>query len=222
MTQTPFWPPTFDAAIFDFDGTIADTGWIWVEVDKAFLGARGIEYTPEYARVLTLLGFAAGSRYTIETYGLDEEPDDVCAEWTRLSKALYRTRVYLKPGVEEYIKALRAQGVKTALATTNEPELIETMQHVDAFDLFDVRVYGREVGVAKDHPDIYLEAARRLGVEPGRCMVFEDLEQGLRSSRDAGFQTCAVKSDETAQVLEDVLDAADLFLDDWTNLLPSH
>ena len=219
MDTTPFWPPHLDAAIFDFDGTIADTGWIWEEVDRAFLGARGIEYTTEYARILTVLGFSSGAQYTIETYGLKEDPDDICEEWRRLGGALYRTRVELRPGAEEYIRALRAQGVKTALATSNEPDLIQSMEHVDVEELFDVRIHARDVGTTKDEPDIYLEAARRMGVDPTRCLVFEDIEPGLRAAREAGFVTCGVKSDETAQLLDKVRDAAELYLEDWTVLL---
>ncbi len=220
MPPIPSWPPQFDAAIFDFDGTIANTGWIWEEVDRTFLGARNIPYTTEYARILTVLGFSSGAQYTIETYHLDEDPDDICDEWKRLSSALYRTKVVLRPGAEEYIRALRSRGIKTALATSNEPELIASMEHVDVEALFDARVHARDVGTTKDEPDIYLEAARRLGVAPARCMVFEDIEPGLRAAREAGFITCSVKSDETAQLLEAVRDAAEYHLEDWTVLVP--
>lgn len=220
MTDTTrLWPPAFDAAIFDFDGTIADTAWIWEEVDRTFLGARGIPYTQEYARMLSVLGFASGAQYTIETYGLkNETPEEICAEWTRLSHALYHTRVELRPGAEAYIRALRARGVPTALATANEPELISSMRLVDVDGLFDVCVHGRDVGTTKDQPDIYLEAARQMGVEPARCIVFEDIEPGIRAAREAGFVTCAVNSGDSAQLLDDVRDAAELYLSDWRDL----
>ena len=221
MQPIPSWPPQFEAAIFDFDGTIANTGWIWEEVDRAFLGERGIPYTTEYARILTVLGFSSGAQYTIETYHLDEDPEDICDEWKRLSSALYRTKVVLRPGAEEYIRTLRARGIKTALATSNEPDLISSMEQVDVEALFDVRVHAREVGTTKDEPDIYLEAARRMGADPTQCIVFEDIEPGLRAAREAGFITCAVKSDETAQLIEDVRNAAQYYLEDWTVLIPA-
>ena len=223
MSHAPsrLWPPTFEAAIFDFDGTIADTGWIWEEVDRTFLGARGIPYTPEYARVLSVLGFATGAEYTIETYRLHERPEDIIAEWTRLSHALYRTRVTLRPGVERYLRALRARGVSLALATANEPELIATMEHVDVDALFDTCVHGRDVGAPKDRPDIYLEAARRLGAPPARCIVFEDIEPGLLAAAGAGFITCSVSSGDPTQQVEAVRAAAELHLDDWEDLVLS-
>lgn len=217
-TPPRLWPPSFDAAIFDFDGTIADTAWLWQEVDRTFLGARGIEYTRDYARALAVLGFAGGAQYTIERYGLDEDPDDICEEWTRLSHALYRTRVQLRPGVRRYIEALRARGIRTALATANEPELIQSMQRVDVGALFDACVHGRDVGTAKDQPDIYLEAARRVGVEPHRCIVFEDIVPGIVAARDAGFVTCGLHSGDPAQLTDDVRDASDLFLREWVDI----
>lgn len=218
IAPAELWPPTFDAAIFDFDGTIADTAWLWQEVDRTFLAARNIEYTREYARALAVLGFGAGAQYTIETYGLNERPEDICEEWTRLSHALYRTRVHLRPGVQAYIEALRARGIPTALATANEPELISSMLRVDVDALFDVRVHGREVGATKDQPDIYLEAARRLDILPQRCIVFEDIVPGIVAARDAGFITCGVHSGDPAQLVDDVEDAAQLFLRHWTDI----
>lgn len=218
-SNTPqLWLPSFEGAIFDFDGTIANTAWIWEEVDRAFLGSRGIPYTREYARALSVLGFGAGALYTIETYGLDETPEDICDEWTKLSRALYHTSVTLRHGVEEYILALRALGIPTALATVNEPELISGMQQVDVANLFDVRVHGCEVRVPKDQPDIYLEAARRMGVAPQRCIVFEDIAPGIRAAHEAGFLTCAVRSGDKTQILDEVRDAAELSLMHWTDI----
>lgn len=212
------WPPAFDAAIFDFDGTIANTAWLWQEVDRTFLAARNIEYTREYARRLAVLGFAAGAEYTIATYGLNERPEDICEEWTRLSHALYSTRVQLRPGVSAYIDALRSRGIRTALATANEPELILSMRRIDVSSLFDVCVYGRDVQATKDQPDIYLEAARRLGMPPQRCIVFEDIVPGLIAAREAGFITCALHSGDPAQQLDDAIDVAHLYLREWTDI----
>lgn len=213
------WPPAFDGAIFDFDGTIADTASIWHEVDEVFLGMRGISPVPEeYSRMLTVLGFEAGARYTIETFGLDERPEDVCEEWTRMGRALYRTDVQLRAGAEDYIRALRARGTRVSLATTNDPEVLDAMERVDVSSLFDVRVHGCEVGAPKDQPDIYLEAARRMGVSPGRCVVFEDIAPGLRAARSAGFMTCAVRSADPSQLFDEVRDAAELYLHEWTDI----
>ena len=126
----------------------------------------------------------------------------------------------LKPGARSYILSLKRRGVRCALATSNEPELVRSMQHVDAAQLFDTCVYGCEVGVPKDQPDIYLEAARRMGVDPSRCVVFEDIEPGIRAAQSAGFLTCAVKADDNGQDWEAVSSASDLALTTWEGLVP--
>lgn len=212
------WPPTFDAAIFDFDGTISNTADLWHEVDLAFLGVRGLPYTPDYARKLSVLGFEQGALYTIERYGLRENPEDICDEWNRMGRALYRSRATLRPGVAAYLAALRSKGVKLALATTNDPEVIGSMRHVHVNELFDTCVYGKEVPRTKEHPDIYLEAAKRLEITPERCIVFEDIVPGLLSAKRAGMLACGVYSNDPAQRVHDVQDAADIFLWDWADI----
>ena len=209
------WPPTFEGAIFDFDGTLSLTHEIWTEVDRIFLGRRGFEVTPEYQRMLSKLGFEAGARYTIDTYQLNETVEDICDEWNRMGRALYETQVELRPGAETYLRALKAAGIPCALATVNDRDVLEACQRVNVHELFDARVYGNDVSRPKDSPDIYLEAARRIGVAPEKCLVFEDLLAGIRSAKSAGMLTCAVGTDERLQLAEGVADEADLFIPNW-------
>lgn len=213
------WPPAFQGAIFDFDGTVALTGGIWERVDREFLSARNLEYTSQFARDLSLLGFERGARFVVERFGLDEDPADICREWNRIGARIYAQEVSLRPGAAQYILTLRRTGVRCALATTNDANVIDSMKpRVDADLLFDARVHGSEVARTKEFPDIYLEAASRLGVDPGRCVVFEDIAPGLRSASLAGMTTCAVRSDDPGQDEKELARAADLWLDDWRDI----
>lgn len=111
------WPLAFKAAIFDFDGTISDTAALWRQVDEAFLGSRGIECPKDYSRTLSVLGFAAGARYTIERFGLSATTQEICDEWNQMGRTLYESNVELRPGAENYICALHRRGIPVALAT---------------------------------------------------------------------------------------------------------
>ena len=208
----------FEGAIFDFDGTIAFTSHIWEEVDRAFLGSRGIEYTTEYANKLATLGFGPGAQYTIDTYGLSETVEDLHREWSAISKELYARDARLRPGAEAYIMALRDRGVPCALATTNDPDVLASIRHVDVDALFDTCVHGSDVGCGKDKPDIFVEAARRLDVAPEDCLVFEDIAPAICSAKSVGMLTCGVRANDPMQDAEAVLDAADLWLDDWRDV----
>lgn len=211
-------PHNMGAAIFDFDGTLADTAALWHEVDRQFFQRRGMVCDPDYAQRLATLGFVDGARYTIDRYGLTESVEDVCAEWRDTSERLYKTSVTLRPGALEYLLRLHAHGVPCALATTNTASVLEAMVHVNVRELFCERVYGSEVSRSKDHPDIYLEAARRLGVEPHTCTVFEDIEPALRAAQRAGMTACGVRANDASQPVGTLHATADLWLDDWRDL----
>ena len=209
-------PPTFSAAIFDFDGTIARTEGIWAEVDRIFFAQRGIEYTPDIGQKLSALGFAGGAYWVKERYGVKDRVEDICDEWNRLGAALYETKAQLKPGAENYLKQLRELGVPLALATTNDPDVLARMKpRVDVDALFDAVVYGKEGDRGKDHPDSYLEATSRIGVEPCGTMVFEDILTGVKSAKRAGFLACAVRSEDAHQPWDALAAEADFSIESW-------
>lgn len=214
------WPPSFSAAIFDFDGTLADTWRLWRRVDEIFFATRGLPFDDTAALAISTLGFEAGARWCVERYRLRDEVRDIVEEWNRLGSALYETDVRLRPGAGAYLRALREGRVRIALATTNAPEVLRSMRHVDVGALFDVVVCGREVARGKDHPDIYLEAARRLGTDPARCVVFEDILPGVRSAARAGMATVAVRSTDPRQPARELRATAGAWIEGWEDLVP--
>ena len=215
------WPPSFSAAIFDFDGTLAETWHLWRRVDEVFFASRGLEFDEAASETIATLGFAAGAQWCVERYRLRDEVADIVDEWNRLGAALYETSVQLRPGAERYLRSLRARGVRLALATTNDPHVLGSMRHVNVGALFDEVVCGREVARGKDHPDIYLEAASRLGARPEGCVVFEDILPGVLSAQRAGMRAVAVRCEDPRQPERVLRSAADLWIDGWEGLLGS-
>jgi HAD superfamily hydrolase (TIGR01509 family) len=218
MNQAQLLPLNATAAIFDFDGTLADTACIWHEVDHAFLSKRDLPYTPDYPERLAALGFVGGALYTKERFGLSETVEQICAEWTSLSQDMYRKKVVLRSGAERYITRLRQAGIPCALATTNDASVLYHMQRIDVRSLFDTCVFGAEVGCGKDRPDIYEEAARRLNVRTRDCLVFEDIVPAIRSAKLAGARTCAVKANDPSQQWDKATRLADMWIKGWDRL----
>lgn len=210
------WPLAYDAAIFDFDGTLAHSGDVWHEVDRLFLEHRGIPYDEDLDEALAPLTFEGCAEYVRARFGLNESIESICREWNDTAVELYTNQVELRPGAHAYLEALVAAGIPCALATTNDPQVIAASNHrTHVQELFCVQVYGTDVNAPKTKPDIYLEAARRLGVAPERCIVFEDVIEGVRSAKSAGMATCAIATDgnpanEAAKVRE-----ADVFISSW-------
>ena len=212
------WPLEASGAIFDFDGTLAHTAYIWHEVDTTFLARRGFEVPADYAQRLSALGFEEGARYTRKRFGLKDSEEAIQAEWTALSEELYRSEVRLRKGAHDYIKAVKAAGIPVALATTNRREVLSRMEHIDVLDLFDACVFGTDVSRGKDFPDIFLEAATRIGCDPTSCVVFEDNLSAVRSAQSIHMRCVAVRAEDATQRTDELRSQADLWLDDWRDI----
>lgn len=213
------WPFSFDAAIFDFDGTLADSADVWNIVDRDFFSARDIEWGPYAANKLASMGFKDSSAWVVEHFGLDETPEQVREEWMAGAKHRFRDSVDLRPGTREYLAALRDAGVPIALATTNTREVLDVMKpRVDVDALFDHIICGDDGLPNKNHPDIYLEAARRMGADPARVVVFEDIPQAIRSAQEAGMVVIGVMSGDPTQAVDDVRKLSDHVLEDWRDI----
>lgn len=210
----------FEAAIFDFDGTIALSGKIWNDIDTIFCERRGIQWTPELATNVAALGFSKGAAYMVDRFNLDEKPEDIVAEWTSLATQIYTKQVTLRAGVESYLTQLRNAGIPIALATSNSPEVLESLEpRVALNNLFDKVLYAQHVGKSKHHPDIYVHTAAALNTDPACCIVFEDIVPAINSAKQAGCTTIGVFADDPAQDVEKVQEASDCFLYDWQDLL---
>ena len=182
-----------NAAIFDLDGTLLDSMWVWRAVDEAFFAARGLALPDDYVKSILSLTFRETAEYTIARFRLDETPEAIMDEWNRMCFRQYCEHVRLKPGVREYLARLKAQGVKlgtaTSLTTTAMHAVLESN---GVLPLFGALTSADEVTRGKEHPDIYLLAAQKLGAQPRDCVVFEDVLRTLRGIRAAGMTACAV------------------------------
>ncbi len=220
LRQDNSWAYESDAVLFDFDGTIANTGYLWQKVDRKFMEDRGFEYTEDLGPKLAALGFKNGAKWIIETYNLDNTPEEVCKEWNESAERLYAQEVVLREGVQQYIDKLHAMGKKIALVTTNNHRVLTSIkERVDVYEIFDAVVLGDEVPRSKHFPDIYLEAAKRLDVVPENCLVFEDIPTAIKSAHSAGMVTCAVNSNDQWQDIDELKKLADHFIDSWMELI---
>ena len=206
--------------IFDLDGTLLDSLWVWSEVDEVFLSRRGLPILPDYAQSIAHLGFADAARYTIDRFGLDETPEQLMQEWYDLARAAYRDRVPLKPHAEAFLRKLCAQGEHISAATSSEPELVlPCLDRLGITGLFDNITTIHEVNGDKSSPDIYLLAAERMDIAPTQCAVFEDILRGIQSAKSAGFYTVAVEEPASALDQMEIQKTADRYIRSFAELL---
>ncbi len=209
-------------AIFDLDGTLADSMGVWEEIDRAFLQKRGICLSPEYTEKVKTMGFADAARYTAEHFGLPESPERIIEEWNRMALWEYGENIPLKPGAKAYLKRLKGMGVPIALATASAPPLYEALlKNHGVYDCFDAFVSPMDGVRDKRYPDIYLLAARRLGVAPEECVVFEDILAGVRGAKAAGMRVCGVCDPYSAAERPLIAALTDCYIESFEELLAS-
>lgn len=210
-----------EAAIFDFDGTLADSMWVWDEVDRAFLAKRGIPFTDDYGEMIAVLGFESGADYTIEHFGLDENADDIIAEWKELAEESYATKVLLKPGARAYLEMCREQGLPLAIATSLQRHLLEpALVNNGIFDYFETICVCDELCCGgKASPAVYLEAMRRLDVDGSSCAVFEDVVTAACSAKQTGAAVVGIYDVHKQQATEQLKEVVDVFITSWEELL---
>lgn len=206
-------------AIFDLDGTLLDSMGVWDRIDEEFLAKRGIAVPDDYMAKVSAMQFMEIAEYTIERFGLRDTPEELVAEWNGMAKRMYAQVVEPKPHAVEYLRALKASGARLAVATTMLPDLrAQALAHAGMADLFDAVVGVDDAGDrGKEHPDVYLLAARRVGVDPARCTVFEDLLAGMRSAKSVGMQVWAVHDDSSDRDWERICALADGVLFDFAD-----
>lgn len=207
-------------AIFDLDGTILDSSWVWEQVDIKFLGDRGFEVPADYVEAISPLGAEKAAVYTVERFGLNENPADLVREWFDMARKEYHSRVVCKPHAKSFIKSLYERGVKMAVATSSDRELfLPTLDREGILDYFDDIVTVNEVKRGKGFPDIYEEAARRIDTPPQECVVFEDIMTGVSGAKMGNFNVIAVRDENSLQYRDKIKQMADYYIECFSELM---
>lgn len=207
--------------IFDFDGTLADSMWVWSEVDRKFFESRGISFDADASEMIAVLGFEGGSEYVVEHFGLDEDPAAIIEEWKQSAFESYATRVMLKPGAREYLQSCKDAGLPLAIATSLQRHLLEaSLENNGLAAFFDAVCICDELQCGgKSSPAVYLEAAKRIGVDIGRCAIFEDVCTAARSAKESGAYVVGVYDQHKQQATDELCAIVDLFIEGWPELL---
>ena len=181
-----------EAVVFDMDGVLVDTEHLWDEVREALTEEWGGRYTPEAQEAMMGMSSPEWSRYLHETVGLSEPPDVINEEVVRRMLARYETDLPVVPGAIEAVRRLAEDGLGLAVASSSNRELIDAvLRRLELTEQFDVTVSSEEVARGKPAPDVYVEAASRLGVDLSRCVAVEDSASGIRAAHTAGMRVIA-------------------------------
>lgn len=207
------------AVVFDLDGVVLDTEELWDEVREGLARERGGCWSEQAQADMMGMSSTEWSRYMHDVVGLAEPPEEINREVVRRMLERYTRELPLIEGAADAVNRLAAQW-PLGVASSSNRELIDRVLDVSGLaPLFRATVSSEEVERGKPAPDVYLEAARRLGVEPARAVAIEDSASGIRSAHAAGMRVVAIPN-RAFPPPRDVLALADVVLDSIRDLGP--
>jgi HAD superfamily hydrolase (TIGR01509 family) len=206
-----------EAVVFDLDGVLLDSEEIWDRAREELARERGGRWHDRAQRDMMGMSSTEWSRYMHDVIGLSEPPEEINREVVGRLTEFYREELPAIPGAREAVERLAARW-PLGLASSSNRELIDlVLELLGVANLFTATVSSEEVARGKPAPDVYLEAARRLGVDPSTAAAVEDSHNGILSAKAAGMRVIAIPNAHFPPD-EDALAAADVVLDSLAEL----
>lgn len=206
--------------IFDMDGTIADSMGYWKQLEREFLSEKGIkEDVDETLKEIQHMTIPAAMEFFIDRFGFTGTVESLTEEFNGLMAEHYRNDIDCKPGAKEYLDKLHSRGVKMCIASATSTPLVKiALNRMGISDYFEFTLSCVEVGSSKDKPDVFLEAARRLGSTPEDTAVFEDSLVATVSAKSAGFYTVGIYDKYSVHNWPAICELADELIEDWQSV----
>lgn len=208
------------ACIFDLDGTLVDSMWMWPDIDREYLNRFEIEYDDNLKNEIDGISFHETAVYFKNKFGISDSVEKICKDWEDMAYDKYKYEVKEKPGCKKFLEHLRSKGIKMGIATSNNRSMVDVvLESLDMKDFFEVITTSDEVKRGKPAPDVYLTTANLLNVEPKNCLVFEDVVAGIMAGKSAGMKVCAIEDDFTKEVRQKKKELSDYYIVDYSELL---
>ncbi len=205
--------------IFDLDNTLLDSHDAWRNVDYEFFKKRNITEPEGYGKSVAYMTFKEAAEYTIELLQLSESTEDITKEWFDCIQRQYSQELKVFDGVKELLAALKKEGKKIALATASGERLYSAaLENNGILHYFDAFASTEETVRGKGFPDVYLLAAKRAGVQPCECIVFEDIPTGIAAAKQGGMAAAAYFCKANEDIRDELSDLADVCVDDYRAL----
>ena len=204
------------AAIFDMDGTLLDSMYIWDNIGFSYLREKGIEPPPDLYERLKPLSLEQCVQYFSRELGIKSAPEEMIDEINRLVQDEYIFKAPLKPGVPEFLEKLRRRGIALCVATATAHYQSEAaLKRLGIYDYFSFILTCSEVGAGKDDPRIFELALQKLGVPKSEAVVFEDALHAVQTAKAAGFRVVALREKSAAADENQIRALADVFIDSF-------
>lgn len=207
-----------EAVIFDLDGSLVDSMWIWKEIDIEYLSRFQIKMPEDLQSQISGMSFSETAVYFKERFHIPDSLEQMKADWNQMAYDKYRYEVPLKSGIPDFLNECKKHNIKLGIATSNSRELVNTITKVHHLeDYFECIMTACEVEKGKPAPDIYLAVAQKLQVQPKSCLVFEDIIPGIMAGKNAGMIVCGVEDAYSVHDKQAKQELADYYIENFSD-----
>ncbi|MCR1918690.1 HAD family phosphatase [Frisingicoccus caecimuris] len=208
------------AVLFDLDGTLVESMSMWGDIDVDYLKKFHIPVPEGLQKAIEGLSMYQTAVYFKENFAIEDSLEEIMDEWNRMAYEKYTTEIPLKPGARAFLNGLKDKNIPCGIATSNSRILTEAiLKSHQVENYFSVMVTGDEITNGKPDPEVYLEAAKKMGVAPEHCLVFEDIPFGIIAGKRAGMTVCAVEDAYSMKDMEEKIRLADFYIKSYEELL---
>lgn len=208
------------AVLFDLDGTLVESMSMWGDIDVDYLEKFHIPVPEGLQKAIEGLSMYQTAVYFKDNFAIEDSLEEIMDEWNRMAYEKYTTEIPLKPGARAFLNGLKDKNIPCGIATSNSRILTEAiLKSHQVENYFSVMVTGDEITNGKPDPEVYLEAAKKMGVAPEHCIVFEDIPFGIIAGKRAGMTVCAVEDAYSMKDMEEKIRLADFYIKSYEELL---
>lgn len=203
-------------AIFDMDGTLTDSMWVWEQIGNRYLNSCGIDPKENVWQRVKSMTMRQTAEFFISEYGLKKTVTEIYSGIYSLLEPIYRDEVFPKKGVELLLERLKSQGVRMCVATATDYDIVKMVLEKNGLLGYFSEIFTcRMVGAGKESPLIYEKALEHLGSPKEETYVFEDAFHAVKTAKEAGFTVVGVFDSSTADVAAEIKASADYFIEDY-------
>ncbi len=208
-----------EGAIFDMDGTLFNSLYIWEDVSRRYLINQGVEPPQDFFEGFKPLTFVEVAGYFQSKCGLDQPTEQILEGIYAMLADFYLNTVQLKKGAIEFLEELKQRGVKMTIATANDKGMVSAaLTRLNALHYFS-EIYTCEiVGASKDKPTVYQAAHKHMGTDIENTLVFEDALHAIRTAKNAGFKVCAIDEDFEIGHQDVIRELSDYYITEYSQV----
>ena len=212
----------YELAIFDADGTLFESMYIWKNLGSEYLDLKGIEYKPSINDELRDMSINQAADYLREQYNIKDSKEKMFEDFNSLIEDFYKNEVSLKSGIEDFLIYLKSKNIKMCVATANTLDLVHmTATRLNIAHYFDDFLSCMDIGVGKDQPDIYDKALSVFDMPKQKCVVFEDALYAIETCKRNDYYTFGIYDKFSEHENEKIQQTCDEYIASYDEYLKS-